>query len=133
MTLPYDLLEKGTDKAPSSSVTAIQSALSFLPATLKRRREPNAQKENVRKHSISALFLSPVLPTKNMHLNRRAMELNSLIMPDFVCNNPKGEGLRMLNFQPFVSETGVLKFGVWDTKRESATIGEMLYILAERE
>ena len=77
----------------------------------------------------AAIFLSPILPTKNMNLNNRAIAFNHILC-NFANNNPKGDGIRILNFEPFVSGQGVLReeLGVWDQKEECYSKRDMIHL-----
>ena len=80
----------------------------------------------------ASIIVSPILPTKSANLNKRCMRFNN-ILSDFVYNNKLGSGMKLLNFEDFVSYRGdmcVLRsdMGCWDTKTDTYHVKDKLHL-----
>ena len=80
----------------------------------------------------ASIIVSPILPTKSANLNKRCMRFNT-ILGEFVFNNKLASGMKLLNFQEFVSWKGDLcvlrvDMGCWDTKTDSYHVKDKLHL-----
>ena len=79
---------------------------------------------------ILDIFISPLLPTKSLNLNRRVIEFNEYLT-DFQLNNSGSEGVRSFDFNPLADwKTGALKedFGVYDTQNNCYNTRDSLHL-----
>lgn len=62
----------------------------------------------------ASIFVSPILPTKNLKLNRRVLQFNSSLF-NYLANGDS-EGVRSFDYNEFVNDNGILKeeLGTWD-------------------
>ena len=77
-----------------------------------------------------SIFISPLLPTKSLHLNRRVINFNEHLT-EFLSNDLKSEGVRSFNFNPLVDwKTGVLReeYGVYDTQNKCYNTKDSLHL-----
>ena len=76
----------------------------------------------------TAISVSPLLPTKNIKLNNRAVKFNSLLF-DFLTDDLGSKGVQCLNFSNFVDH-GVLKeeFGTWDAQNNCFNKKDILHL-----
>ena len=115
-----DLRDKSPGRQPDDAEpTDVEAHISLL-----------IQKINEIKASCpySSIFISPLLPTKNIKLNNRVVRFNSLLF-DFVSNHKDSEGVQCLNFSQFVDH-GVLKedLGTWDVQNSCFNKKDILHL-----
>ena len=78
----------------------------------------------------ASVFISPILPTRNLNLNSRVVQFNHLLF-DFISNDVRGEGVRSLNLSEFLDErTGILRddLRVWDSSAQCYSKRDILHI-----
>ena len=77
-----------------------------------------------------AIFISPLLPTKSLNLNRRVIEFNEHLT-EFLQNDCRSEGIRSFNFNPLADwKTGTLRedYGVYDTHNKCYNSKDSLHL-----
>ena len=74
------------------------------------------------------ISISPLLPTKNIKLNKRVVQFNSLLFK-FLAENKGSEGVQCLNFNDFV-DRGILKeeLGTWDVQSSCFNKKDILHL-----
>ena len=77
-----------------------------------------------------AVFVSPILPTKSVNLNSRAVEFNQHLT-EFLLNDSRSEGVRSFDLNPLADwKTGALReeFGVYDTQNSCYNRKDSLHL-----
>ena len=78
----------------------------------------------------TAVFVSPILPTKNFKLNKRVVQFNELLF-DFVATNDCSDGVRCLDFNEFVDfNHNILRedLGTWDSQNNEFNKKDVLHL-----
>lgn len=78
----------------------------------------------------TSVFVSPILPTKNLKLNKRVVQFNSLLF-DFLATNDISDGVRCLNFEEFVDQnSNTLRedLGTWDSENSCPNKKDILHL-----
>ena len=77
----------------------------------------------------SSIFVSPILPTKNLKLNKRVIQFNKLLF-NFISNCKHSKEVRCLNFNEFVNYNGTLKeeLGTWDSENSCPNKKDILHL-----
>ena len=78
----------------------------------------------------TAVFVSPILPTKNFKLNKRVVQFNELLF-DFVATNDCSDGVRCLDFNEFVEfNHNILRedLGTWDSQNNEFNKKDVLHL-----
>ena len=77
----------------------------------------------------ATILVSPILPTKSLNLNQRALQFNALLM-DHMNRDPKYKGLQLLDLNEFVDRSGVLReeLGCWDSQKKCYNTRDILHL-----
>ena len=77
----------------------------------------------------TSVIISPILPTKSIKLNERAVKFNRLLT-HYIMHDKASEGVRAMNLENFVNSEGTLieNLGVWDTQLSAYNKKDILHL-----